>query len=119
MDKIITMEQKIEQYKPIIKELVIRISNKEYDLIKTNGQNGRVNIEDLKRVIDDYGCTIVSLPDKAFSIVEAYNITSENRIDIYLPLWTKEEGRSDLTLSLSCYNDNGVPKIEINDIRVL
>jgi hypothetical protein len=40
-------------------------------------------------------------------------------MDIYIPLWTKEEGRSDLTLSIICYIKNGVPKIEINDVEVL
>ena len=49
------MEQKLVQYKPLVKELVNHISNRAYDLIKTNGQYGRVNIDDLIRVIDEYG----------------------------------------------------------------
>ncbi|MGA3674331.1 DUF7668 domain-containing protein [Lysinibacillus agricola] len=46
-------------------------------------------------------------------------IAAEKRLDIYLPLWTKEEGRSDLTLSLSGQRNNNQLKIEFNDLRVL
>ncbi len=113
------MKQEWEQYKPFIKKIVCNIANKKYDLIKANGLNGRVEINDLKRVINEYGCTIVPIPEKGFLIAEVYSINSNDKFDIYLPLWTKEEGRSDLTLSLSCYNNNGKPKVEINDLRVL
>jgi hypothetical protein len=40
-------------------------------------------------------------------------------MDIYIPLWTKEEGRSDLTLSIICYLKDNKPIIEINDLEVL
>jgi hypothetical protein len=50
---------------------------------------------------------------------KTYHIADKNRLDIYLPLWTKEEGRSDLTLFLSCFVKNGTPFVEINDLRVL
>ncbi|MDR2081293.1 MAG: hypothetical protein LBP54_05345 [Campylobacteraceae bacterium] len=81
--------------------------------------NGRVNIMDLERVVNEYNKTIMPLPDNAFELTEIYRIDKENRIDIYIPLWTKEEGRSDLTLSLKCFLENNKPKIEIDDLRVL
>jgi hypothetical protein len=112
------MKLQLENFQSIISEVIYNISANDYDAIETNGQNGRVDINDLKRVITEYGCTIIPLPDKAFSKAEVYSI-NEYRLDVYIPLWTKEEGRSDLTLSLSCSTINGVPKVEINDLRVL
>jgi hypothetical protein len=112
------MELKIDFFKLIITEIIYNISVNDYDTIETNGQNGRVETNDLKRVIAEYGCTIIPLPDEAFSKAEVYNIRDKNRLDVYIPLWTKEEGRSDLTLFLSCYTINEIPKVEINDLRV-
>ena len=80
---------------------------------------GISKVKKTKRVLKEYGCSIAPLPDNALSLAETYNIASKNRLDVYFPLWTKEEGRSDLTLFLSCFVKNGKPYIEINDLQVL
>jgi hypothetical protein len=112
------MKLQLEDFKSIISEIIYNISVNDYDAIKANEQNGRVDINDLKRVIVEYDCAIIPLPDQAFSKAEVYPIDN-NRLDVYIPLWTKEEGRSDLTLFLSCSVTNGIRKVEINDLRVL
>ena len=117
--KFINMELQLKHFESIIKEIVYNISINDYDAIDAKKQNGRVDINDLKRVIIEYDCTVISLPDEAFSKAEVYYIKDDKRLDVYIPLWTKEEGRSDLTLSLSCYDINRIPKVEINDLRVL
>jgi hypothetical protein len=113
------MELQIEDFELIITEIIYNISVNGYDTIKAKGQNGRVEINDLKRIIAEYGCTVIPLSDEAFSKSEVYYIKDKNRLDVYIPLWTIEEGRSDLTLSLSCYRINETLKVEINDLRVL
>lgn len=67
-----------------------------------------VPIQDIRRVIEEYGCTIIPLPVKAFDLALSYQI-SDKQVDIYIPLWSEEEGQSDLTLSLSCFkNENKI-----------
>jgi hypothetical protein len=112
------MGLQLEDFKTIITEIIHNISVNDYDTIKANGQNGRVDTNDLKRVILEYDCTIIPLPDKAFSEAKVYLI-DKSRLDVYIPLWTKEEGRSDLTLFLSCFVIDGISKVEINDLIVL
>jgi hypothetical protein len=102
-----------------IKNFVMDLSNKNYKKIEEEKLNGRLNIIDLENVIGEYGKTLMPLPEEAFEIANVYNITQENRIDVYIPLWTKEEGRSDLTISIICYLRNNNPVIEINDLRIL
>jgi hypothetical protein len=82
-------------------------------------QYGGVSASDLAKAVREYGRTLVPLPDNAFAMAEVYDIGSNGRTDVYLPLWTKEEGRSDLTLFVSCFSGNGEPVIEVNDLRVL
>jgi hypothetical protein len=81
--------------------------------------NGRISITDLESIIKEYRNTIIPLLEEAFKIANTYNIEKENKMDIYIPLWTKEEGRSDLTLSIICHLKNDKPIIEINDLEVL
>ncbi|UTC66576.1 MULTISPECIES: hypothetical protein [unclassified Treponema] len=113
------MKLQLTYFESIIKEIVYNISVNNYEAVKLNSQNGRVDIDDLRRIITKYGCIIVPLPDEAFTKAEIYDVKDENRLDVYIPLWTKEEGRSDLTLSVSCYITNETAKVEINDLRVL
>jgi hypothetical protein len=110
---------KIIQFEPLIREIVCSVSNRDYDIVKANYPNSRIDTDDLKRVVAEYGRIIVPLPEEAFSKAEIYKINDGNRLDVYISLWTKEEGRSDLALSLSCCMINGTPTIEINDLRVL
>jgi hypothetical protein len=113
------MEIYLESFRTIIEEIVNNISLNNYKAIEDKGQNGKVDIKDLERVIKEYGCTIIPLPEKAFSKAEVYKMKDESRLDVYIPLWTEEEGRSDLTLSLSCYYNGNNNKVEINDLEVL
>jgi hypothetical protein len=81
-------------------------------------QYGDVSASDLVNALREYGRTFVPLPDNAFESAEVYDIGG-GRTDVYLPLWTKEEGRSDLTLFVSCFSGSGEPVIKVNDLRVL
>jgi hypothetical protein len=109
------MHPDIQSFFPLIKGIVFDISTRNYNKV----ENERVSAEDIKRVIEEYGSCIIPLPDNAFDFLESYYIEVEKRWDIYLPLWTEEEGRSDLTLSLSCYIREFDTYIEIDDLHVL
>ena len=113
------MSINIQHFKSKIERIVLNISNNNFTEIEKNKENGKISIEDLKRVINDYGSSIIPLPSNAYDIAETYFIERENKIDVYMPIWTKEEGRSDLTLFVSCFEKNGTPFVEINDLHVL
>jgi len=108
----------ISFFKEQITNLILDLSNQDYDKISADGRTGRLDTTGLKKAIDDYGCKIVPLPENAFSLAETYP-ADENAILIYLPLWTQEEGRSDLTISLDCLLKDSKPLAKINDLRVL
>jgi len=107
------------RFKSEIEKIVQKIANGDFSEIETSVEVGESPFEDLRRVLREYCCSIAPLPENALSVAETYNIASENRLDVYFPLWTKEEGRIDLTLFVSCFMKNGKPYIEINDLRAL
>lgn len=105
-------------FEATITALVRLISQGDYEAIAANGQAGRVGAEGIKRAVEAYPCTVIPLPSEAFELAEIYRI-DETRLDIYLPLWTHEEGRSDLTLCLSCHTTSTDIRVEVNDLRWL
>lgn len=107
----------ILDFKYSIESLVNTLAAQEYDKIERDKQNGIIPIIDLISRIDEYGEKIVSLPDGWVKEALVYNIENK-RLDVYLPLWTNL-GKSDLTLSLSCFYIHNNPQIEINDLEVL
>lgn len=114
------MEININLFKDKIINLVNDISNKCYNDIERRNENGRVSIIDLERVINEYNMTVVPFPEPfEIDINKIYNIEKENKLLVLIDLFTKEEGLSDLTLSILCFLKNDKPVIEINDLRIL
>ena len=106
----------INEYIERVQNYVACLASKDYQAAYELTLSESVPIQDILRVIEEYGCTIIPLPAKAFDMALFYQI-SDKQVDIYLPLWSEEEGQSDLTLSLSCFNNDN--KIKINDLEVL
>jgi hypothetical protein len=70
------------------------------------------------RVIQEYGeITIIKIPDEDSNCAEIYEILEgEERVE--LPLWTNEEGKSDLYIYFLCSYNNSQSKIEVCNIYV-
>lgn len=112
------MSLELSTFIPIIKELVYHISIGDYASIERNGQNGDILVEDLAYTINWYPYKIIPLPDEAFDLAESCFIEEKKSLDVYIPFWTKEEGRSDLMLALSCYMNDGAEEVVIYDVFV-
>ncbi len=53
-------------------------------------------------------------------IVDIYEQTSHpEELALDVPLWTKEEGRSDLTLALTAIKQGETYTVEVDDLHVL
>ena len=112
------MDLELSTFIPIIKEMVYYISIDDYASIERKGQNGNILIEDLAEVIHWYPYKIIPLPDEAFDLAESCFIEEKKSLDVYIPFWTKEEGRSDLMLALSCYMNDGAEEVVVYDVFV-
>ena len=107
----------ILDFKSNIESLVNNLAAEEYGIIERYKQNGIIPIVDLINRINEYGEEIVALPENWIKDALVYDI-EDKRLDVYLPLWTNF-GKSDLTLSLSCFYIQNRPHIEISDLEVL
>src|SRR5258708_1807070 len=85
-----------------IEQLVSDLAASHFDAIAADGRSGRLSADDLRGVVTKYGRTLISLPSEVWPTVDEYpQAANPNEIALDIPLWTKEEGRSDLTLSIN------------------
>jgi len=81
----------------------------------------RLSSEQIEAAIVEYGRTLVVPPVSAFSFMDVIEIRNSPSPSwsITMPLWTKEEGRSDLSLELTLVEKGGGFEVEVDDIHVL
>jgi hypothetical protein len=105
----------------LIRDLVADLAAGRYQALVADGRIGRVSIDDLQRVIDDYPATLTPLPEEALDVgghafVIANSDPPEWAVD--QALWTVEEGRSDLELRADIRWRNGEYRVELSDVLV-
>lgn len=103
-----------------IRWLTEDLAAKRYAEVVRDGRGGRLSEGQISAAISEYGRTLVPLPDEAWPLIEVYEQTGNpDRIALDVPLWTEEEGRSDLTLSLRATKLDSGYRVEIDDLHVL
>jgi hypothetical protein len=103
-----------------IRNLVADLSGGRFEELEADGRGGRLTAAELRSAIHDYGRTLVPLPDEAASMIDIHpNQVNPKNCFLDVPLWTAEEGRSDLTLSLVAIEEGNDYRLEISDLHVL
>ena len=83
--------------------------------------SSRLTEADIDGVIRDYGRTFVRLPADYGDCLDAVRVEGRGNPtwSIRAPLWSREEGRSDLTLELTVINEVNGLSIELDDLKVI
>lgn len=105
----------------IAREMVQLLARGGYESAVRRCVKSRLTSDDLHTVIRDYGRRLVSPPEDAYNKLDAVQVKGVTvpTWSVRVPLWTEEEGRSDLTLELTIALGSGVPSIEMDDLEVL
>jgi len=78
-------------------------------------------IADVRAAVAEYGRTLVMPPVEALNDLDAVEVgtTVQQTLSIRVPLWTQEEGRSDLELNLTVSEvDDGLWSVRVDDLLV-
>lgn len=103
-----------------IRRLVDDLAGGNHASIEADGRIGRLTQVELKRAIAEYGRTLVPLPSDGLDTADVYpSDRAPREFAVDLPLWTVEEGRSDLTLSLTVVESDDGAAVAIDDLHVL
>ena len=105
----------------ICREMVDFLVRKEYELAVERCSTSRLSSEVLRDVVADYGRRLVSPPSEAYRDLDAIALkgTPVQTWSVAVPLWSEEEGRSDLTLELTIALSSSGARVEIDDLHVL
>ncbi|WP_257446096.1 DUF7668 domain-containing protein [Archangium lipolyticum] len=103
-----------------VRRLIKDLAAGRYAEIAADGRAGRLSEAELRAAVEEYGRTLVPLPDDVDMIVDVYEQPSHpDAVTLDVPLWTQEEGRSDLTLSLTAIKQGETYTVEVDDLHVL
>ncbi|MFE8598548.1 DUF7668 domain-containing protein [Archangium violaceum] len=103
-----------------VRRLVEDLAAGRYAEIAADGRAGRLTEAELRTAVEEYGRTLVPFPTDGEMIVDIHEQTSHpEAVALDVSLWTKEEGRSDLTLSLTAIKQGETYTVEVDDLHVL
>ncbi|MCU7846235.1 MAG: hypothetical protein KZQ93_20560 [Candidatus Thiodiazotropha sp. (ex Monitilora ramsayi)] len=100
----------------------VALANKEYKLIEKFTRGIRLSAEDIEEAIDEYGRTVTSLPSEGYTNLDVVEVASSNPKEwsVYIPVYTKEEGLSDLTLEVTMRESTSeLFEVELDNLHVL
>lgn len=80
----------------------------------------RLQEQAIRKAVSDYGRTLIDPPGDAFDLMDIVQLHGDGpvRWSISMPMWTKEEGRSDLAVELTLTENSDGFDIELNDLHV-
>lgn len=109
-----------DRFRALTADLVDTLVRGDFASLDRDGRSGRVGAEALQRSVSDYGRTLTALPDEAFDLVESGAVDARpGEWWIVVPLWTVEEGPSDLSLELAALHTSDGHRLEVTDLHVL
>lgn len=101
--------------------LLTLLANKAYDELERRCGGERLSASDLRSVIAQYGRTLVPPPSDFGELMDITRVAGDGAPCwmVAVPVWTQEEGRSDLTLEFSLTLEGERTLLTIDDLHVL
>lgn len=105
----------------ILTDLVVALVDHSPAILADSRIRSRPSSGDIFRVMDEYRRQFVPLPAEGLAAVDVFPDEEEpGRYGLDVPLWTREEGQSDLALRLRLHMKDGhLEYVEIEDIEAL
>lgn len=104
-----------------VRTVVSLLAHGEYSAVERLTSGQRLSAVDMQMAVTMYGRTLTILPDEALRTVDVVEVEGPLRRtwNVRVPLWTLEEGRSDLEVNLTmCEVLDGVYSVQIDDLHV-
>ena len=104
-----------------VQKILALLVEGDYEQIERITQGIRISALDIKRAVTDYGRTLVAPPIESILLWEFVAVRGAYppRWIATVPLWTLEEGRSDLSVALTLIEESFGVRIEVDDLHVL
>ena len=109
-----------DQARAAVEGVVTLLAAGDYDRLVARCSASRLSADGLRETIRAYGAHVMKPPASAYDTIDAVSVTGRNGSwSVRMPLWTAEEGRSDLTLDLTVTIAADAVCVELDDLHVL
>lgn len=110
-----------EQLYSQVKAMLDLVAIGQFEALVRGAVRSRMSAAELKAIVLEYGRKPIRPPDSFVRQVPVVPIdhAQPEAWAVYAPLWTEEEGRSDLTLDVTIILLGDGVAYEINDLHVL
>ena len=105
-----------------VRKIVQWLVECDYDAIVNYTNGHRLPAKEIRFAIEDYGRKLVMVPENQFENLDVIEVTKAcpREWSVRCPLWTLEEGRSDLTLEMSIIDTSQEElRTEIDNVIIL
>ena len=106
----------------VIGQLVALLAAGDFEKLVRFAPRSRVSAQQIEAVVKQYGRRLLPLPELAFEFIDyiAVHNTTPPEWSVVVPLFSEEEGRSDLSLELTMLEVNPFNyEVLVDDIHVL
>ena len=106
----------------IVGEIVVCLAMAEYEAVVALAPGSPVSPAQIKAAIEEYGRKLVPLPPEAYELIDYVAIRQSEPLSwsVVVPLFTQEEGRSDLSLELQLMKlATAGYEVSVNGLHVL
>jgi hypothetical protein len=103
-----------------VREVVRLLVDRRYIDVEAFTAGNRLTATEIEQAIREYGATLIFPPEDAFDSMDAIEVegVSPPKWSVVMPLWTQQEGRSDLSLELTVEQRLEGTRVEIDNIHV-
>ncbi len=110
-----------EQLRQQVGEVIALLVMGKYEDLEDLTHGVRLSSKEMATAISDYGKKLILPPESGFGLMNSVEVKNAKPIrwSIAMPLWTQEEGRSDLTVELTVIQQQNGFAVELDDIHVL
>lgn len=111
------MDHAVESAVRLVVQLLV---DRRYVELESLSARNRLTADQIEKSVQEYGRTLVFPPDKAFRSMDVIEVegVSPPKWSVVMPLWTEQEGQSDLSLELTLEERLEGTRIEVDNIRV-
>ncbi len=108
----------------VVRTIVGAIVAGDWPTLERITSGSRLSVADIRLALDVYGRTLEVPPTASFDALDALDVVevtgvSQHTVNIRVPLWSREEGRSDLELNVTATEVSpGLWSARIDDLLV-
>ena len=101
--------------------IATQFAYRQYEAVLQRCETSRLTADQIQTVIALYGREIVVPPPNAYQSLDLVRVGDDasNIWSVRAPLFSSEEGRSDLTMELTVKLVSGLVEVEFDDLHVL